>query len=99
MLKRLFTLALVLLTAVTAAPQEDWIRTGTGLGQEKVRLAVPEFQMAFGSTASSDTLRKVFNDTLWNDLEHAGIFDMVSKSFYPLSQPAQVHLDQKRIRF
>jgi TolB protein len=89
MVKRFFAFAFVLLAAITAAPQEDWIRTGTGLGQEKVRLAVPEFQLAFGSTPNSDTLRKVFNDTLWNDLENAGIFDMVSKSFYPLSQPAR----------
>lgn len=89
MVKRFFAFAFVLLAAITAAPQEGWIRTGTGLGQEKVRLAVPEFQLAFGSTPNSDTLRKVFNDTLWNDLENAGIFDMVSKSFYPLSQPAR----------
>jgi TolB protein len=91
MMKRLLVLAFafVLLTAVGAASQEDWIRTGTGLGQERVRLAVPEFQLAFGGTPNSDALRKVFNDTLWNDLENAGIFDMVSKSFYPLSQPAR----------
>jgi TolB protein len=89
MVKRLLAFALLLLTALSAVPQEDWIRTGTGLGVEKVRLAAPEFQLAFGSTAGSDTLRKVFNDTLWNDLEHAGIFDLVSKSFYPLSQPAR----------
>lgn len=79
----------IALAAPGLGAQEDWIRTGTGLGQEKVRLAVPEFQLAFGSTPNSDTLRKVFNDTLWNDLESAGIFDMVSKSFYPLSQPAR----------
>ena len=89
MVKRFLALAFVLLTAASAAPQEDWIRTGTGLGQEKVRLAAAEFQLAFGGTPQSDTLRKVFNDTLWNDLENAGIFDMVSKSFYPLSQPAR----------
>jgi len=89
MVKRFVAFALLLLTTASAAPQQDWIRTGTGLGQEKVRLAVPEFQLAFGATPNSDTLRKVFNDTLWNDLENAGIFDMVSKSFYPLSQPAQ----------
>ena len=77
------------LAAPRVGAQEDWIRTGTGLGVEKVRLALPEFQLAFGSTPGSDTLRKVFNDTLWNDLESAGIFEMVSKSFYPISQPAR----------
>lgn len=89
MVKRFLVFALVLLTTASAAPQEDWIRTGTGLGVEKVRLAAAEFQLALGGTPQSDTLRKVFNDTLWNDLENAGIFDMVSKSFYPLSQPAR----------
>ncbi len=29
-------------------------------------------------------LLSVFNGVLWNDLDNAGIFDMVSKSFYPL---------------
>lgn len=81
--------ALLILVGPRLSAQEDWIRTGTGLGQEKVRLAAPEFQPAFGSNPASDTLRKVFNDTLWNDLERAGIFDMVSKSFYPLTQPAR----------
>ena len=90
---RRITAFLLVVCIALAAPdlgaQEDWIRTGTGLGVEKVRLAVPEFQLTLGATPASDTLRKVFNDTLWNDLESAGIFDMVSKSFYPLSQPAR----------
>jgi len=33
-------------------------------------------------------LLKAFNDTLENDLENAGIFDMVSKSFHPVTTPA-----------
>jgi TolB protein len=65
--------------------QQDWIHTGTGLGVERVRLAVPDFKPA--TTANSADLAKVFNDTLWNDLDSAGIFDLVSKSFYPLQQP------------
>ena len=91
-MKRTATLLLFLcipLAAPRAGAQEDWIRTGTGLGVEKVRLAVPELQLAFGATAGSDTLRQVFNHTLWRDLESAGIFEMVSKSFYPISQPAR----------
>ena len=36
----------------------------------------------------TDALLKIFNDTLWNDLDNAGILDMASKSFYPLQQPA-----------
>ena len=71
-----------LLLAIPSLTQ-DWIRTGTGLGVEKVRLAVPDFKASAQDPKNTDLL-KVFNDTLWNDLDNAGIFDMVSKSFYPL---------------
>src|SRR3954454_23585607 len=71
---------LTLLLALPATAQ-DWIRTGTGLGVDKVRLAVPEFK------SSTADLSQTFNDTLWNDLDNAGIFDMVSKSFFPTNTP------------
>src|SRR5438067_6955116 len=84
-------ISLYLFLAVVLAPscfaQQDWIRTGTGLGVEKIRLAVPDFKAA-GTEAQSADLLKSFNDTLWNDLDNAGIFEMVSKSFYPLQVPA-----------
>jgi len=78
----------LLLTAAFTAPclGQDWIKTGTGLGMEKVRLAVPDFKPSTAD-AQNAALLKVFNDTLWNDLDNAGIFDMVSKSFYPLALP------------
>jgi TolB protein len=80
----------LLLTAafgvVPCLAQQDWIKTGTGLGMEKVRLAVPDFKPSTSDAKNADLL-KVFNDTLWNDLESAGIFDMASKSFYPLAVP------------
>src|SRR5713101_1031232 len=85
-------LPLVLLTSGLA---QDWIKTGTGLGVEKVRLVVPDFSAA-GQDPKNAELLKVFNETLWNDLENAGIFDMVSKSFYPLGQvgtPADVKFE------
>jgi TolB protein len=75
-----------LLTAVSAA--QDWIRTGTGLGVEKIRLAAADFK-ASNSDPKNAELLKAFNDTLWNDLDNAGIFDLVSKSFYPLQNPGQ----------
>ena len=65
---------------------QDWIRTGTGLGVEKVRLAASDFKATTQDPKNADLL-KAFNDTLWNDLDNAGIFDMVSKSFYPLQVP------------
>ena len=78
----------LLLTAASVTPclGQDWIKTGTGLGMEKVRLAVPDFKPSTAD-AQNAALLKVFNDTLWNDLDNAGIFDMVSKSFYPLAVP------------
>ncbi len=67
---------------------QDWIKTGTGLGVEKVRLAVSDFK-ASGSDAQSAALLKTFNDTLWNDLDNSGVVELVSKSFYPLQIPSQ----------
>ncbi|HXZ81876.1 MAG TPA: Tol-Pal system beta propeller repeat protein TolB [Terriglobales bacterium] len=85
--------ALILILAffiitVSSAAQTDWIRTGTGLGVEKVRLAVPDFK-AISPDPQTAQLLKIFNDTLWSDLDNAGIFDMVSKSFYPLEVPGR----------
>ena len=79
--------AFVFLASVISYSQEDWIRTGTGLGVEKVRLAAADFKPSSADPRNT-ALLKAFNDTLWNDLNNAGIFDMVSKSFYPLSAPA-----------
>ena len=40
-LKKVFALPFLLL-ALSLSAQQDWIRTGTGLGVEKVRIAVPD---------------------------------------------------------
>jgi len=85
MRKTLLLIGVALLSSTLFA-QQDWIRTGTGLGIEKIRLAVPEFKAA-STDPQTGALRKTFNDVLWNDLESAGIFEMVSKSFYPLQVP------------
>ena len=79
--------ALLFVLAATSSAQ-DWIRTGTGLGVEKVRLAASDFKPSTQDAKNTDLL-KTFNDTLWNDLDQAGIFDLVSKSFYPLQVPGQ----------
>jgi len=86
--------AAILLFLLPASAQ-DWIKTGTGLGVEKIRLAVPDFKASNADARNADLL-KVFNDTLWNDLDNAGIFDMVSKSFYPIGPvgtPADVKFE------
>jgi TolB protein len=82
------SLLVLLLSAIYAFAQQDWIRTGTGLGVEKVKLAVPDFKPST-TDAKNAELPKAFNDTLWNDLDNAGIFDLVSKSFYPMAVPGQ----------
>ena len=86
-MKRLLVvlLASMICTALSAA-QQDWIRTGTGLGVEKVRLAVPDFKATTTEAPTPESL-KAFNDTLFADLENAGIFEMVSRSFFPLQVP------------
>jgi len=80
--------------AVASLSAQDWIRTGTGLGVEKIRLASPDFKLVSTDTGTQN-LATTFNTTLGNDLQAAGIFDMVSRSFYPLSipgAPQEVHL-------
>src|SRR5207248_9767503 len=67
---------------------QDWVKTGTSLGVEKVRLAVPEFKPST-TDPQNTALLKTFNDTLWNDLDVSGVVELVSKSFYPLQVPAQ----------
>jgi len=95
MTKRFAAFLFVLLVfASSTLPAQDWIRTGTGLGVEKIRLAVPDFKLLANDTGTQD-LAATFNTTLWNDLQFAGIFDMVSKSFYPMSipgAPQEVHV-------
>src|SRR3954469_22133422 len=87
-LQSAFFLIAALLMVCAANAQNDWIRTGTGLGQEKVRLGVADFKSS-GADPRNDALLKTFNETLWNDLDNAGIFELASKSFYPLAQPGQ----------
>jgi len=64
------------------------VKTGTALGVEKVRLAVPDFKPSTNDAANT-ALLKTFNDTLWNDLDVSGVVELVSKSFYPLQVPGQ----------
>ncbi len=94
-MKRFVVLSALFFALVLPAVSQDWIRTGTGVGGEKIRLAVPDFAIASADPQSAQ-FDKTFNAVLFNDLFQAGIFDMVSKSFYPLGTigaPADAHLD------
>jgi TolB protein len=94
-----------MLLPAAATAQVDQIRTGTGLPSEKIRIAVSDFKPATGAAAGQQgtpnaaqapaaggdvtALKRTFDDTLYNDLVNAGIFDVVSKSFNPLQQPGE----------
>ena len=73
---------------VSPGGAQDWVKTGTSLGVEMVRLGVPVFKPS-STDPQNTSLAKAFNDTLWNDLDVSGVVELVSKSFYPLQVPGQ----------
>ncbi len=79
-----FALGASALLLSPSASAQDWFKTGTGLGVEKARLAVPEFG---ARTPAAQPLEKTFHDVLWNDLDYSGIIELVSPSMYPLQAP------------
>jgi TolB protein len=81
--KFLFLLA-VILAAGDAAAAQDWVRTGTGLGVEKPRLAVADFAPRNDATKNHAQL---FTQVVRDDLAFSGILDLVSPSFYPPQVP------------
>jgi TolB protein len=86
------SLGVLVLTGVLAAAgsaqaqlQQDWFRTGTGLGVEKPRVAVADF------APRSDTAKQhgaLFTQVVRDDLGFSGILEVASPSFYPTSQPS-----------
>lgn len=71
---------------VLPAGAQDWVRTGSNLGNQKIRLAAADFKPV-GNDPQTPVLKAVFDSTLYNDLGNAGIFDLVSKSFSPQATP------------
>src|SRR5947199_711327 len=91
---KLFFVFLLVGLALTQASAQDRFRTGTNLGAT-IRVAAADFKASTGD-AQTGPLNTVFNQTLWNDLDNAGIFEMVAKSFYPLQtpgSPGEIKLD------
>jgi TolB protein len=75
---------------------QDWVKTGSGLGNQRIRLAAADFKPV-GNDPQTPQLKTVFDATLFNDLTNAGVFDMVSKSMNPLGtpgSPAEIQLPQ-----
>jgi TolB protein len=65
---------------------QDWVHTGTNLGNERIRLAAADFKPV-GQDPQTPALKAAFDATLYNDLNNAGIFDLVSKSLIPQATP------------
>ena len=72
--------------ATAQVGQQDWVRTGSGLSDQKIRLAAADFK-PLGSDPQTPSLKASFDATLFNDLSNAGVFDMVSKSMIPPASP------------
>ncbi len=81
----LFLLTLAWFPTQESAAQ-DWVHTGTNLSNTSIRLAVADFKPG-GSDPQTQPLKAVFDGTLFNDLNNAGIFEMVSKSLAPQTMP------------
>jgi len=80
---------ILLLLLLFAAPQlraQDWVHTGTNLGNDRIRIAAADFKPS-GADPQTPALKAVFDATLYADLGNAGIFDLVSKSMAPPATP------------
>ena len=85
---RLFPIFLVALATLAALPAaaQDWVHTGSNLGNERIRIAAADFKPV-GADPQTPALKAAFDATLYDDLGNAGIFDLVSKSMAPQAAP------------
>ena len=81
----LFLVSFTLGQAASAVAQ-DWVHTGTNLGNQTIRIAAADFKPV-GNDPQMPALKAVFDSTLYADLGNAGIFDLVSKSMAPQAMP------------
>jgi TolB protein len=91
----LLATARILLPALRLKAQ-DWVRTGTNLGNDRIRIAAADFKPA-SDDPQTPALKTAFDFTLYGDLAGAGIFDLVSKSLAPQAAPglpSEIILDQ-----
>ena len=59
--------------------------TGHVVSGQRPKMAIIDFHGA----GDAQKYAGAFNQTLWSDVEGSGLFDMVSKSFYPAGYPQQ----------
>ena len=86
---RVFPLCLFLvLASAIQLKAQDWVHTGTNMGQDRIRIAAADFKPT-AADPQTPALKAVFDATLYSDLGQAGIFDLVSKSMNPRPAPAR----------
>jgi len=78
----------IVFLSVPPGRSQDWFTTGINLGAPKIRIAVSEFPPR-STEQTLVSLTAEFNQVLWNDLDNAGIVEVVSKSYYPLKLPTE----------
>jgi TolB protein len=85
---RLYLLLPIVLATFAALPaaSQDWIHTGSNLGNDRIRIAAADFKPV-GADPQTPALKAAFDVTLQSDLANAGIFDLVSKSMAPQATP------------
>lgn len=85
-LLRAFSVCAFVFLAAGHSLAQDWIRTGTNLGVQRIRIAAADFK-AISADPQTPQLKATFDSTLYTDLQNAGIFDVVSKSMIPTVMP------------
>ena len=81
---RWLSLFAALLLSSCSLLAQDWIRTGTGLGVEKPRVAVADLGPRADNAKGHSAL---FTQVVRDDLQFSGILEVVSPSFYPVKAP------------
>jgi len=79
-----FFASLLVCFAAAGLPAQDWVHTGTNLGNDRIRIAAADFKLT-GADPQTPALKAAFDATLYSDLANAGIFDLASKSLAPHS--------------
>jgi TolB protein len=89
---RLGAVGVAALLSSAALYAQDNVFTGTNTGADRIRIAAANFRAGSGD---ANGLKQTFDSVLFNDLQNAGVFDLVSKSMQPQSTPAtqqEMHL-------
>lgn len=75
--------------AANLRSQEGSLSIDITKGAPRFRVALADFQ-PLSPDDQTRNLANIFNSVLYNDIDNAGLFDLVSKSFIPSKQPGTV---------